>query len=49
MQDGEDEGLALRDEIDAQNSVSLAPLRWALNQAAEVCDQGGFVIDWYAG
>jgi hypothetical protein len=49
MQDVEDEGLALRDEIDAQGSVSPAPLRRALDQAAGVCEEGGFVIDWYAG
>ncbi len=49
MQDVVDEGLALREAIDAQGSVSPAPLRQALDQAADVCEEGGFVIDWYAG
>jgi hypothetical protein len=49
MHDVEDEGLALRGEIDAQGSVSPALLRQALDQAADVCEEGGIVIDWYAG
>jgi hypothetical protein len=29
--------------------VSPTPLRQALDDAAEVCETGGFVIDWYEG
>jgi hypothetical protein len=44
-----DEGKALRAAIDAQGSVAPAPLRRALDNAAEACQAGGFVIDWYEG
>jgi hypothetical protein len=49
VQDVADEGKALRAAIDAQGSVSPTPLRQALDDAAEVCETGGFVIDWYEG
>jgi hypothetical protein len=50
MRSVEEEGMALRAEIDAaQGSVSPTPLRQALDQAADVCEEGGFVIDWHAG
>jgi hypothetical protein len=45
----ETRGQALRDEIDAQGSVNPAPVRQALDDATEVCQAGGFVIDWYDG
>jgi hypothetical protein len=42
----EREGLALRAAIDSQGTVSPSPLRQALDDTAEVCEDGGITIAW---
>jgi hypothetical protein len=42
------EGEALKAEIDSQGSVTPTPLRQALDNAAAICEDDGFVIDWNA-
>jgi hypothetical protein len=49
VQDAADELQALRRRHRAQGSVSPTPLCQALDDAAEVCQTGGFVIDRYEG
>jgi hypothetical protein len=46
MQDIVSEGAKLRTAIDDQGEVTPTPLRAALDEAADVCESGGFVINW---
>jgi hypothetical protein len=43
------QSLALHKAIDNGWTVSPAPLKKALEDAAQVCEDSGFPIDWYAG
>ena len=43
------QSLALRKAMDNDWTVSPAPLKKALEDAAQVCEDSGFPIDWYAG
>ena len=42
-----DAGQAVRTAMDSRAAVDPAPALEALNRAADVCEEGGFTIDWH--